>query len=68
MNVLVIGAGLSGLAAAWRLRQAGHAVSLIDRRDPAEGDGRFLAVETLHSNDRHVIGNTLDFVNLMARQ
>jgi oxygen-dependent protoporphyrinogen oxidase len=56
MNVLVIGAGLSGLAAAWRLRQAGHRVALIEQKDQADGDAPFRSVETLHSSDGHVIG------------
>lgn len=56
MNVLVIGAGLSGLAAAWRLRRAGHTVSLIDRRDPAAGNLPVAELDTLHSTDRHSVG------------
>ena len=55
MNVLVIGAGLSGLAAAWRLREAGHQVSLIERGDPADGHPG-LPADTLYSTDRHTIG------------
>lgn len=32
MHVLVLGAGLSGVASAWYLRQAGHEVTVIDRQ------------------------------------
>ena len=33
MKVVVLGAGLIGVAAAWYLRQAGHEVQVIDRRE-----------------------------------
>lgn len=36
MHVLVLGAGLAGVTSAWYLRQAGHAVTVIDRQ-PAAG-------------------------------
>jgi len=37
MRVLVIGGGPAGLAAAWRLSEAGHAVTVIERRDRLGG-------------------------------
>ena len=64
MNVIVIGAGLAGLAAGWRLRAAGHEVGLLERSDRAGGrvgadvHGSFRlprSVETLHSGDRHLL-------------
>ncbi len=36
MHVIILGAGLIGVTSAWYLRQAGHAVTLIDRQ-PAAG-------------------------------
>jgi D-amino-acid dehydrogenase len=36
MHVIVLGAGLVGVTSAWYLRQAGHAVTVIDRQ-PAAG-------------------------------
>ncbi len=36
MHVIVLGAGLTGVASAWYLRQAGHAVTVVDRQ-PAAG-------------------------------
>ncbi|MBL8699649.1 MAG: D-amino acid dehydrogenase [Alphaproteobacteria bacterium] len=33
MHVLVIGAGLAGVTAAWYLRQAGHDVTVVERRE-----------------------------------
>jgi D-amino-acid dehydrogenase len=37
MRVCVIGAGIVGLAAAWRLHQEGHAVTLVDREGVGAG-------------------------------
>ena len=35
MRVIVIGAGLSGVSAAWYLRDAGHEVTVVERREAA---------------------------------
>jgi len=35
MHVIVLGAGLTGVTSAWYLRQAGHAVTVIDRQAAA---------------------------------
>ncbi len=35
MNVIVLGAGVTGVASAWYLRKAGHDVTVIDRREAA---------------------------------
>ncbi|NKC30853.1 FAD-dependent oxidoreductase [Roseomonas sp. BU-1] len=40
-RVLVIGAGIVGLALAWRLRQAGAEVSVVDAEPPGEGGASF---------------------------
>jgi len=60
MNVVVVGAGLAGLVAAWRLSQCGHEVSVLERRDriggsigsDPVGDHRLdRSLHTLHSGD-----------------
>ncbi len=43
MHVIVLGAGLTGVASAWYLRQAGHTVTVIERQ-PAAG------LETSYAN------------------
>lgn len=35
MHIVVIGAGLAGVTAAWSLREAGHTVSVVERREAA---------------------------------
>jgi glycine oxidase len=37
MKVVIIGAGVAGLATGWRLRQAGVAVTILERTQPALG-------------------------------
>ena len=37
MKVVIIGAGVAGLAIGWRLLQAGAAVTILDRGQPAQG-------------------------------
>ena len=53
MRVVVIGAGLSGVAAAWYLRAAGHDVTVIERR---EGPG----LETSFANGGLVVPSQPD--------
>ena len=36
MRVCVLGAGIAGLAAAWRLQADGHVVTIVDRAGPAQ--------------------------------
>ncbi len=64
MKVVVIGGGLSGLAAAWRLRGAGHDLILLERRDRVGGQvgtnraaelALDPALEVLHSRDQHLL-------------
>lgn len=64
MDVVVIGAGLAGLAAAWRLQAEGHDVSLLEQSDRAGGrvgvDARGdvlldRTLETVHTGDRHLL-------------
>ncbi|MDP1536315.1 MAG: D-amino acid dehydrogenase [Burkholderiales bacterium] len=43
MNVMILGAGITGITTAWYLRKAGHDVTVIDRR---EGPG----LETSYAN------------------
>ena len=37
MKVVIIGAGVAGLSIGWRLLQAGAAVTILDRGQPAQG-------------------------------
>ncbi|MDG2050732.1 MAG: NAD(P)-binding protein, partial [Myxococcota bacterium] len=64
MNVIVIGAGLTGLAAAERLKSSGHDVCLLERSGRVGGqigvdvrDSFRLprTLETLHGGDRSVL-------------
>jgi D-amino-acid dehydrogenase len=41
IRVLVVGAGIVGLALAWRLLQGGAAVTLVDAAPPGEGGASF---------------------------
>ena len=49
-KAFVVGAGICGLAAAWRLKQAGYAVEVFEREDRASG--RVKSIE--------LAGNTID--------
>jgi len=62
-RAIVIGAGLAGLAAAWRLRELGFAVEVVERRAQAGGrlscervDGFHIeaALHVARTNDRHL--------------
>jgi len=62
---VVIGGGLSGLAAAWRLRKRGCDVIVLERRarcggrvagERIEGFGVEGSMQVLRSNDRHIPG------------
>ena len=44
-HVVVIGAGVAGLAAARRLRAAGHAVTVLEREPAAGGELKWLPVD-----------------------
>lgn len=37
MEIVVVGGGIAGLTAAWRLQQAGHSVRVLEREDVAGG-------------------------------
>ncbi len=68
-RVVVVGAGLAGLSAAWRLQQAGLSVQVLERRPRAGGrvhsewsDGFCLdaAMEPCTTFDRHLMGMIAD--------
>lgn len=52
-RVAIVGAGPTGLAAAWHLRQAGHAVTLFD--DQPEPGGRLWRETTIEELPREVL-------------
>jgi oxygen-dependent protoporphyrinogen oxidase len=64
-RAIVVGAGLAGLAAAWRLRSAGCRVTVLERRagpggrlrgERVEGFDVDGSLQVLRSNDRHLPG------------
>lgn len=73
-NIVVVGAGLAGLAAAWRLARVGHEVSVVEKRDRLGGgvgsewvDDFCLdrSLHTLHSGDTRLLA-WLDELGLRA--
>ena len=63
-NVVVVGAGLAGLTAAWRLQRLGYEVGVLERQERAGGrvggewiDGFCMDrwLQTLHSGDRRLL-------------
>src|SRR3990167_4104705 len=65
MNIAIIGAGITGLTAAYRLTQAGHAVTIYEASDTPGGLGTYVPVADNYierfyhhffQSDRHVIG------------
>ncbi|UXI68803.1 flavin monoamine oxidase family protein [Tahibacter amnicola] len=55
-SVLVLGAGVAGLTAAYRLRQAGYAVTVVEASDRI--GGRNFTVSTAATDQRNVIHQT----------
>ncbi len=64
-NVVVVGAGLAGLVAGWRLQRLGHEVAVLERSERPGGraDGQWIdgfcmdrSLQTLHSGDRRLLG------------
>ena len=60
MKVVVVGAGFAGLMAAWRLHQAGHAVTVLEARDRV--GGRVWSQELEPGNPRTRIERGAEFI------
>lgn len=60
VRVVVVGAGFAGLMAAWRVRQAGHEVVVLEARDRV--GGRVWSEELVPGDPRTVIERGAEFV------